>query len=102
MYLYEDILKHKKIDLFVKEIKVSDEEILQVNTLSDIMKAYDNGKVFNFSIKEIDNTILNTNKNNLINYNNKEETVVNNEYEYEEGKENFDKVAEEQASFNLE
>lgn len=100
MYLYEDILKHKKIDLFVKEIKVSDEEILQVNTLSDIMKAYDNGKVFNFSIKEIDNTILNTNKNNLINYNNKEETVVNNEYE--EGKENFDKVAEEQASFNLE
>ena len=66
------------------------------------MKAYDNGKVFNFSIKEIDNTILNTNKNNLINYNNKEETVVNNEYEYEEGKENFDKVAEEQASFNLE
>ena len=55
MYLYEDILKHKKIDLFVKEIKVSDEEILQVNTLSDIMKAYDNGKVFNFSIKEIDN-----------------------------------------------
>lgn len=102
MYLYEDILKHKKIDLFVKEIKVSDEEILQVNTLSDIMKAYDNGKVFNFSIKEIDNTILNTNKNNLINYNNKEETVVNNEYEYEEGKENFDKVAEEQAPFNLE
>lgn len=66
------------------------------------MKAYDNGKVFNFSIKEIDNTTLNTNKNNLINYNNKEETVINNEYEYEEGKENFDKVAEEQASFNLE
>lgn len=42
MYLYEDILKHKKIDFFVSEVK----------TLSDIIKAYDNGKVFNFDIKE--------------------------------------------------
>ncbi|HHK5552247.1 restriction endonuclease [Bacillus anthracis] len=43
MYLYEDILKHKKIDFFVSEVK----------TLSDIIKAYDNGRIFNFDIKEI-------------------------------------------------
>ncbi len=42
MYLYEDILKHKKIDFFVGEVQ----------TLSDIMKAYDDGKVFNFEIEK--------------------------------------------------
>lgn len=42
MYLYEDILKHKKIDFFVEGVQ----------TLSDIMKAYDDGKVFNFEIEK--------------------------------------------------
>lgn len=42
MYLYEDILKHKKIDFFVEG----------ANTLSDVMDAYDNGKVFNFEIEQ--------------------------------------------------
>ncbi|MBS5985210.1 AAA family ATPase [Clostridium sp.] len=43
MYLYEDILKYKKIDFFVEGVQ----------TLSDIMNAYDNGKVFNFEIEKI-------------------------------------------------
>lgn len=43
MYLYEDILKHKKIDFFVEGVQ----------TLSDIMNAYDDGKVFNFEIEKI-------------------------------------------------
>ncbi|MCE5220249.1 MAG: AAA family ATPase [Clostridium sp.] len=42
MYLYEDILKHKKIDFFIGEIQ----------TLSDIMGAYDKGKIFNFEIEK--------------------------------------------------
>lgn len=42
MYLYEDILKHKKIDFFVGDVQ----------TLSDIMNAYDAGKVFNFEIEK--------------------------------------------------
>lgn len=44
MYLYEDILKHKKIDFFVEGVQ----------TLSDIMNAYDDGKVFNFEIEKIE------------------------------------------------
>lgn len=43
MYLYEDILKHKKIDFFVEGVQ----------TLSDIMNAYDDGNVFNFEIEKI-------------------------------------------------
>lgn len=43
MYLYEDILKHKKIDFFVEGIQ----------TLSDVMNAYDDGKVFDFEIEKI-------------------------------------------------
>ncbi|WP_394899552.1 AAA family ATPase [Clostridium paraputrificum] len=43
MYLYEDILKYKKIDFFVEGVQ----------TLSDIMNAYDNGRVFNFEIEKI-------------------------------------------------
>lgn len=42
MYLYEDILKHKKIDFFIEGVQ----------TLSDVMNAYDNGKVFNFEIEK--------------------------------------------------
>ena len=42
MYLYEDILKHKKIDFFIGELQ----------TLSDIMEAYDKGKIFNFEIEK--------------------------------------------------
>lgn len=42
MYLYEDILKHKKIDFFIDGVQ----------TLSDIMNAYDNGRVFNFEIEK--------------------------------------------------
>ena len=42
MYLYEDILKYKKIDFFVEGVQ----------TLSDIMNAYDDGKVFNFEIEK--------------------------------------------------
>ena len=42
MYLYEDILKHKKnIKFFGAEVK----------SLSDVMTAYDQGKAFNFDIK---------------------------------------------------
>lgn len=52
MYLYEDIIKHKKIDFFVNGVR----------TLSDIMKAYDNGKVFNFEIKSDEEIELNENK----------------------------------------
>lgn len=43
MYLYEDILKHKKLDFFIEGVQ----------TLSDIMDAYDDGKVFNFEIEKI-------------------------------------------------
>ncbi|WP_283703250.1 AAA family ATPase [Clostridium perfringens] len=42
MYLYEDILKHKKIDFFIEGVQ----------KLSDIMNAYDNGRVFNFEIEK--------------------------------------------------
>ena len=42
MYIYEDILKHKKIDFFIEGVQ----------TLSDVMNAYDNGKVFNFEIEK--------------------------------------------------
>ena len=43
MYLYEDILKYKKLDFFIEGIY----------TLSDIMNAYDEGKIFNFEIEKI-------------------------------------------------
>lgn len=43
MYLYEDILKHKKNNFFVEGVK----------TLSDIMNAYDQGKIFNFDMKNV-------------------------------------------------
>ena len=50
MYLYEDILKHKKnIKFFGKE----------VNGLSDVMGAYDDGKAFCFDIKPIQNNVGN-------------------------------------------
>lgn len=50
MYLYEDILKHKKnIKFFGKE----------VNGLSDVMGAYDDGKAFCFDIKPIQNNMGN-------------------------------------------
>lgn len=39
MYLYEDIVKHKNINIFTE------------NTLSEIMNAYDEGKVFTFEIE---------------------------------------------------
>ena len=41
MYLYEDILKHKKSDFFS----------IEVQNFSDIIKAYDSGDVFNFKIE---------------------------------------------------
>lgn len=41
MYLYEDILKHKKSDFFSVEVQ----------NFSDIIKAYDSGDVFNFRIE---------------------------------------------------
>ncbi|WP_338912831.1 AAA family ATPase [Clostridium perfringens] len=46
MYLYEDILKHKNIPFF----KEDDES--KVNTLSDIMRNYDLGKIFTFELNE--------------------------------------------------
>ncbi len=46
MYLFEDILKHKKVDFFVSDVML----------LSDVMDAYDKGCIFNFEIQseEID------------------------------------------------
>ncbi|MFY8241547.1 AAA family ATPase [Clostridium perfringens] len=46
MYLYEDILKHKNIQFF----KEDDER--KVNTLCDIMRNYDLGKIFTFELNE--------------------------------------------------
>lgn len=42
MYLYEDVLKHKNIEFFEGKI----------NSLSDIMRAYDSGNLFDFVIPE--------------------------------------------------
>ena len=42
MYLFEDVLKYKKCDFFVEDVK----------TLSDVMSCYDSGKIFNFTIEE--------------------------------------------------
>ncbi|MDM0487797.1 AAA family ATPase [Clostridium perfringens] len=56
MYLYEDILKHKNIQFF----KEDDER--KVNTLCDIMRNYDLGKIFTFELneyKEIEEVIEN-------------------------------------------
>lgn len=41
MYLYEDILKHKKSDFFSVEVQ----------NFSDVIRAYDEGDVFNFKIE---------------------------------------------------
>ncbi|WP_346962240.1 AAA family ATPase [Clostridium sp.] len=68
MYLYEDILKHKKIDFFVGDVQ----------TLSDIMNAYDAGKVFNFEIEK--------------------STGVT--YQLKEDREESEKVAEDQSPFD--
>lgn len=40
MYLFEDVLKHKKCDFFVDGVK----------TLSDVMSYYDQGKIFSFDL----------------------------------------------------
>ncbi|MDK0821708.1 AAA family ATPase [Clostridium perfringens] len=45
MYLYEDILKHKRTTFFKDD----------VNTLSDIIKNYDLGKIFTFELSEYKN-----------------------------------------------
>ncbi|WP_300347704.1 AAA family ATPase [Clostridium sp.] len=46
MYLYEDILKHKNIPFF----KTDSENT--VNNLSDVMRNYDLGKIFEFALEE--------------------------------------------------
>ena len=46
MYLYEDILKHKNIPFFKEDDKS------KVNTLADIMRNYDLGKIFTFELNE--------------------------------------------------
>ena len=43
MYLYEDVLKHKKSEILFSN---------GINSLSDLVKAYDNGKVFSFDINK--------------------------------------------------
>ncbi|EJT5939208.1 Type-2 restriction enzyme BsuMI component YdiS [Clostridium perfringens] len=49
MYLYEDILKHKNISFFKKNDKKDERK---VNTLCDIMRNYDLGKIFTFELNE--------------------------------------------------
>lgn len=49
MYLYEDILKHKNISFFRKNDKKDERK---VNTLCDIMRNYDLGKIFTFELNE--------------------------------------------------
>ena len=69
MYLYEDVLKHKKCEaLFSNDI----------NSLSDLVKAYDNGKVFSFEIdkfKYIDEKTLKENEKITLEQENKDESL---------------------------
>lgn len=79
MYLYEDILKHKKnIKFFGKE----------VNGLSDVMGAYDDGKAFCFEIKPIQNNMGN------------EVTVGEEENRYNMPKSKEMQLAEEKAKYD--
>lgn len=56
MYLYEDVLKYKKSEILFSN---------GINSLSDLVKAYDNGKVFSFDINKfpyLDKNISNDNE----------------------------------------